>query len=267
MKLPIYQVDAFTDRIFAGNPAAVMPLDKWLSDDLLQHIAIENNLSETAYLVPRDEGYDLRWFTPGVEVNLCGHATLASAHVLFEYLDHPSDEILFHTLSGELKVRRSERGLTLDFPAIEMTSAPVKEPICEALGAMAISASIPVTDPWMVIYEFANEQQVRELEPDFRALLAASDHAIVATAAAEQGDFVSRFFGPQVGVDEDPVTGSAHCCLTPYWAHKLGRTKLNARQISPRGGDLACELSGGRVFMTGSAVMFMQGTIEIPDPL
>ena len=183
---------------------------------------------------------------------------------LFEHLDHPGDEILFYTSSGELKVRRSERGLALDFPAIEMTSAPLEDPICEALGALAIAASIPLVYPWMVIYEFANEQQVRELEPDFRALLAATEHAIVATAAAEQGGFVSRFFGPQVGVDEDPVTGSAHCCLTPYWAQKLGRARLNAKQISPRGGDLACELSGGRVFITGSAVTFMQGTIDIP---
>ena len=183
---------------------------------------------------------------------------------LFEHLDHPGDEILFYTSSGELKVRRSERGLALDFPAIEMTSAPLEDPICEALGALAIAASIPLVDPWMVIYEFANEQQVRELEPDFRALLAATEHAIVATAAAEQGGFVSRFFGPQVGVDEDPVTGSTHCCLTPYWAQKLGRARLNAKQISPRGGDLACELSGGRVFITGSAVTFMQGTIDIP---
>jgi PhzF family phenazine biosynthesis protein len=265
MKLPIYQVDAFADRIFAGNPAAVVPLDKWLSDELLQHIAMENNLSETAYLVSRDEGYELRWFAPAVEISLCGHATLASAHILFEHLDYQSDEILFHTRSGELKVRRSERGLTLDFPATEMTSAPVEDLVCEALGAVAIAASIPVADPWVVIYEFASEQQVRELEPDFRALLATSDHPIVATAAAEQGDFVSRFFGPQLGVDEDPVTGSAHCCLTPYWAQKLGRTKLNARQISARGGNLACELSDGRVFMTGRAVTFMQGTIDIPD--
>ena len=183
---------------------------------------------------------------------------------LFEHLDHPGDEILFYTSSGELKVRRSERGLALDFPAIEMTSAPLEDPICEALGALALAASIPLVYPWMVIYEFANEQQVRELEPDFRALLAATEHAIVATAAAEQGGFVSRFFGPQVGVDEDPVTGSTHCCLTPYWAQKLGRARLNAKQISPRGGDLACELSGGRVFITGSAVTFMQGTIDIP---
>ncbi|MFT6956632.1 MAG: PhzF family phenazine biosynthesis protein [Halieaceae bacterium] len=264
MKLPIYQVDAFTDRIFAGNPAAVMPLEKWLSDELLQHLAMENNLSETAYFVSRDEGYELRWFAPAVEISLCGHATLASAHILFENLDHQTDEILFYTRSGELKVRRSEHGLTLDFPATEMTQAPVEGLVCEALGAVAIAAAIQVADPWMVIYEFASEQQVRELEPDFRALLASSEYAIVATAAAEQGDFVSRFFGPQLGIDEDPVTGSAHCCLTPYWAQKLGRTKLKARQISARGGNLACELGDGRVFMTGTAVTFMKGTVEIP---
>ena len=265
MKLPIYQADAFADRIFAGNPAAVMPLENWLDDDLLQQIAMENNLSETAYLVARDAGYELRWFTPEVEVNLCGHATLASAHVLFEHLAYEGDEILFYTRSGELRVSRAEHGLTLDFPALQMEPAPVEAAVCAALGAEAIAASIPVADPWMVICEFENEAQVRGLAPDFRALLAASPHAIVATAAGDQVDFVSRFFGPQVGVDEDPVTGSAHCCLTVYWSEKLGRTSLKARQISPRGGNVDCELRGGRVFMTGTAVTFMQGTIEIPD--
>ncbi len=265
MNIPIYQADAFASEVFAGNPAAIMPLEQWLPDKLLQSIAMENNLSETAYLVAKDAGYELRWFTPDVEVDLCGHATLASAHVLFEHLAYEGEEIVFYTRSGELRVTRSSQGLTLDLPAIALVETRVEEAVCAALGAQAVAAAIPAHQPWKVVYEFADEQQVKGLRPDFRALLEASEQSVVVTAPGEQVDFVSRFFGPQVGIDEDPVTGSAHCCLMVYWAEKLGRTKLSARQVSARGGDLQCELIGDRVYLTGQGVTFMTGTVVLPE--
>jgi PhzF family phenazine biosynthesis protein len=261
MELPIYQVDAFADKVFAGNPAAVMPLDEWLDDQILQAIAMENNLSETAYLVRQGKGYGLRWFTPAVEVDLCGHATLAAAHVLFEHLDFPQEEILFHTRSGDLRVRRSAAGLTLDFPAAVLESVDVNLAVCEALGSTASEAVIPRDNPHAVVYVYEFEQDIAGLRPDFGALRAASEHCIVVTAPGDECDFVSRFFGPQVGIDEDPVTGSAHCSLVPYWAGRLHLDTLRARQISTRGGDLSCELRDGRVFMTGTAVTFMQGRV------
>ena len=249
MDLPIYQVDAFAARPFEGNPAAVMPLQAWLPDATLQALAMENNLAETAFMVPADGGFALRWFTPAVEVDLCGHATLASAHVLFEHLDFPGDEISFATRSGELRVRRSGQGLTLDFPAIELVEVPVLDAVCAALGASATAAAQAADNPGQVLYAFDSEAQVAALAPDFRALQAASDIAVIATAPGAAHDFVSRFFGPQVGVDEDPVTGSAHCSLVPYWVGVLGKSRLRARQISARGGELDCELREGRVFM------------------
>ena len=261
MELPIYQVDAFADKVFAGNPAAIMPLQQWLDDATLQAIAMENNLSETAFLVPRGEGYQLRWFTPTVEVDLCGHATLAAAHVLFEHLQHPSDDILFHTRSGDLRVRRSAAGLTLDFPAASLLPADVDAAICRALGATASEAVIARDNPHAVVYVYEFEEDVAGLQPDFAALRAASEHCIIATAPGDDCDFVSRFFGPQVGIDEDPVTGSAHCSLVPYWVRRLHLEQLQARQISARGGILACELRDGRVFMTGRGVTYMHGTV------
>lgn len=264
MKLPLYQVDAFSEQAFGGNPAAVMPLQRWLEDSLLQDIAAENNLSETAFLVAGDKGYELRWFTPAVEVPLCGHATLASAHVLFEHLDYRGEEVLFFTRSGELRVQRSKRGLTLDFPGQTLVETAVDKRVTQALGASAQLAVIADRDPTMVVYVFANEAQVAALHPDFSALAQASEHGVIATAVGDRHDFVSRFFGPQVGIDEDPVTGSAHCSLVPYWARKLGRSTLHARQISARGGELLCEWSDGRVLMTGRAVTYMQGTVFLP---
>ncbi len=265
MEWPIYQVDAFADRVFAGNPAAVMPLEYWPEDSLLQAIAMENNLAETAFLVPRDPGYALRWFTPRVEVDLCGHATLAAAHVLFEYLDHPGEEILFHTRSGELWVRRAPAGLTLDFPAHNLQITGVEVAVCDALGAMASEAVIPSNSPHAVVYVYEFESDIAALAPDIPALLAASPLPVIATAPGEECDFVSRFFAPHVGIDEDPVTGSAHCSLVPYWASRLRRERLRARQISARGGTLDCELRDGRVFMTGRAVTFMRGRVELPQ--
>jgi len=263
MELPIYQVDAFADRIFSGNPAAVMPLEQWLDDASLQAIAMENNLSETAYLVRRDAGFELRWFTPAVEVDLCGHATLAAAHVLFEHLAQPGDDLLFYTRSGELRVRRAGSALTLDFPATKLQNVEVDLTVCKALGAIASEAVIASDNPHAVVYVYEFESDVAGLQPDFPALLAASPHCIIATAPGDSCDFVSRFFGPQVGIDEDPVTGSAHCSLVPYWAGRLHQNRLQARQISARGGNLDCELRDGRVFMTGTVVTFMRGVVTL----
>ena len=261
MKLPIYQVDAFASKLFAGNPAAVMPLEKWLDDTVLQAIAMENNLSETAFLVACDQGYELRWFTPAVEVDLCGHATLAAAHALFAHMGEAGDEVRFQTHSGELRVRREGVLLTLDFPETELEPAEVDLGICKALGATASEAVIPRNDPHSVLYVYEFEEDVANLQPDFPALHAASEHCVIVTAPGNECDFVSRFFGPQVGIDEDPVTGSAHCVLVPYWSKRLKQQTLEASQISARGGELACKLEGGRVFMTGAAVTFMQGVV------
>jgi PhzF family phenazine biosynthesis protein len=203
----------------------------------------------------------LRWFTPTVEVNLCGHATLAAAHALFEHLGEPGEEVVFQTRSGELRVRRAQGQLTLDFPVIALVPAEVDLAVCRALGATASEAVISAQAPHSVVYVYEFEQDVAALKPDFSALRGASEHCIIVTAPGDDCDFVSRFFGPQVGIDEDPVTGSAHCALVPYWSRRLGQARLRARQISARGGELACELRDGRVFMTGRAVTFMRGTV------
>jgi PhzF family phenazine biosynthesis protein len=262
MALPIYQVDAFADVVFKGNPAAVMPLPNWLDDHLLQAIAMENNLSETAYLVTAAEGYELRWFTPLVEVDLCGHATLAAAHVLFEHLDYGGNAISFHTRSGLLRVHRSGARLTLDFPATALHSIDVDIAVCKALGATASEALAPSGNSGAVLYVYEFEDDVARLNPDFSALLAASARSVIVSAPGNDCDVVSRFFAPHVGINEDPVTGSAHCSLVPYWADRLHKNQLQCRQISARGGRLDCELRDGRVFMTGSAVTFMQGFVQ-----
>ena len=263
MKLPIYQVDAFTSELFGGNPAAVMPLDRWLEDELLQAIAMENNLSETAFLVASGDAYELRWFTPATEVDLCGHATLASAHTLFEHLGHAGDMIRFQTRSGELSVSRAGELLTLDFPAYELSTAPVDIAVCDALGATA-SEVMQVEGAIKQLFVFEFEEDITGLSPDFAALRKATDQCVIVTAPGNDCDFVSRFFGPAVGVDEDPVTGSAHCALVPYWAGRTGKTAMSARQVSSRGGELDCELRGGRVAMSGRGVTFMQGEVTLP---
>ena len=263
MELPIYQVDAFADAVFTGNPAAVMPLQEWLPDSTLQALAMENNLSETAFLVPHEDGHELRWFTPLTEVELCGHATLAAAHVLFRHLAAEGDTLQFQTRSGTLRVARDDRGLTLDFPATQMQAAEVDPAICRALGGNASEALEPAGyGATLYIYEF--EEDIAGLSPDFSALRTASQRNIIVSAPGDACDVVSRFFGPQVGIDEDPVTGSAHCALVPYWARRLGQDTLQARQISPRGGTLMCELRGDRVLMTGTAVTYMTGTVALP---
>lgn len=262
MVLPIYQVDAFAEGIFKGNPAAVMPLERWLDDELLAAIAMENNLSETAYVVKVDNGFELRWFTPQVEVDLCGHATLAAAHVLFDHLAYTGDEIVFHTRSGALRVRRSGTRLTLDFPATELVPVDVDLTVCKALGAIASEALCPRGDKGALLYVYEFQEDLEKLQPDFAALVAASSRNVIVSAPGDECDVVSRFFAPGVGINEDPVTGSAHCALVPYWAARLHKTRLQCRQISARGGNLDCELQGGRVFMTGSAVTFMQGFVQ-----
>lgn len=261
MILPMYQVDAFTDSVFSGNPAAVCILDEWLKDDLLQSIAAENNLSETAFLVRNDEGFDLRWFTPITEVALCGHATLASAHVLFCCRDWPSDQITFSTRkAGPLYVTRDGDRLTLDFPARPATARTAPPGLTEALGVLPV-AILGSAEDLLVVLEC--EEAVRSLQPDFSALQKVECRGVIVTARGDQCDFVSRFFAPRVGINEDPVTGSAHCVLIPYWSGVLGCTDLHARQVSARGGELFCTLRKERVSIAGRAALYLQGQISL----
>ncbi|AKS42559.1 PhzF family phenazine biosynthesis protein [Wenzhouxiangella marina] len=257
MELKLFQVDAFADRLFEGNPAAVVPLEAWLPDGVMQAIAMENNLSETAFFVREGEAYQLRWFTPEAEVDLCGHATLASAHVLFEHLGYSEPVIRFLSRSGELTVEKGEQGLTLDFPAIKPEPMEMLPEIVEGLGAEPV-ALLGAPD-YVAVFE--SEEQVRGLEPDFAVLKRLDRRGVLATAPGKAFDFVSRCFFPKLQVDEDPVTGSAHCKLVPYWAERLGKTELIARQASKRGGTLLCELAGDRVRLTGRAVEYLRGTI------
>ncbi len=260
MKFDQYQVSAFSSKPFAGNPAAVVPLTEWLPDETLQAIAAENNLSETAFYLPQEDGFELRWFTPTVEVELCGHATLATAHILFNELNHDADSIRFSTrYSGDLMVSQDERGICIDLPAYAIHETDIHPAIGEALNGVPSAA---YAAPFWV-YLFDSEDQVRALAPDFRALTVASDLPVIVTAPGDEVDFVSRFFGPQVGVDEDPVTGSAHCALVPLWSEKLSKTTLTARQLSKRTGDLLCELQGDRVLLHGHALTFLRGQIDI----
>jgi len=257
MRIPLYQVDAFSGRVFAGNPAAVCPLETWLSDEQMQSIARENNLSETAFFVPEGDGYRLRWFTPGVEVDLCGHATLASAFVIFQHLAPELNSVSFQTRSGELIVTRNGDRLTMDFPSRPPGPVEVHPQLLPALGE----------EPWQVlgasdylaVYE--SEDQVRALRPDMGKLMEVDLFAVIVTAPGGDCDFVSRFFAPSKGVPEDPVTGRAHCTLIPYWSRRLGKKHLFARQVSARGGELWCEDRGDRVQISGQAAEFLQGTI------
>jgi PhzF family phenazine biosynthesis protein len=260
MNLPIFQVDAFSSTVFRGNPAAICPLTHWLPDETLQSIAAENNLAETAYFVPDNGRFHLRWFTPGCEVDLCGHATLASAFVLFEYLNHPGETIAFDTKSGELTVTREGNLLTLDFPS--RPPAPIiPEPgLIEAIGGHPLEI-LAARD---VVLVYATEPEVLALAPDMAALTKLDHFGFIATAPGTQSDFVSRFFAPAKGVPEDPVTGSAHTTLIPYWAAKIGKTNLLARQLSKRTGELYCQLAGNRVKIAGHATPYLRGTITIP---
>ncbi len=259
MRIPIFQVDAFSERPFAGNPAAVCPLESWLPDDVMQSIAAENNLAETAFFVQNGKSFHLRWFTPAVEVDLCGHATLASACVLWERLDFNRDTIDFDTKSGRLRVTRDGDLLALDFPS--RPPEPCEEPreLASALGGASVPSAVLAARDYFVVYE--SEQQVRALRPDMARLSLIDRFAVIVTAPGERADFVSRFFAPAKGVPEDPVTGSAHCTLIPYWSRRLGKTKLRAMQVSQRGGELYCEDLGERVRIAGHARLFLEGVI------
>jgi len=262
MKIPIYQIDAFTQTQtpFSGNPAAVCPLDTWLDDATLQNIAAENNLAETAFIVPRDEGYDLRWFTPTVEVDLCGHATLASAYVVFNYLQPVLESVSFETMSGTLVVTRDGERLSMNFPVWASTPIPVSDALSDALGEAP--SELHLSRDILAVYD--DEATVRKLSPDYRKLMAVEEgFGVIVTAKGDTVDFVSRFFVPKGGIDEDPVTGSAHCTLVPFWAERHGRSELVAHQVSARGGELRCELRGDRVIMSGHCVLFLVGSIHL----
>jgi len=259
MKIPVYQVDAFTSRVFAGNPAAVCPLDAWLPDDQLQSIATENNLSETAYIVREDGGYRIRWFTPGVEVDLCGHATLASGWVMFNLLGQTGDSMTFQSKSGPLSVARAGDLLTLDFPARPPKPVEGSDELIAALGGEPLEF-LAARDTMAV---YGSEEEVRALRPDFKRLAQLDAWAFIVTATGRDCDFVSRFFAPAKGIDEDPVTGSAHCTLIPFWAGRYGKNHLHARQVSRRGGELFCELAGDRVKIAGHAALFLEGSIYL----
>ncbi|MBK5005479.1 PhzF family phenazine biosynthesis protein [Pseudomonas sp. S32] len=262
MQLEIFQVDAFSAEPFGGNPAAVIPLEHWLPDQVLQRIAEENNLSETAYFVRNGEGFDLRWFTPAVEVDLCGHATLASAYVLFEQLGEPAQVLRFNTRSGELRVTRGDDGLlAMDFPAKQPAAEEMPAGLLEALGlhqALALYRS----DDYVVVIE--DPLLLDALQPDFVALSRYDVRGIAVTAAGRGFDFVTRWFGPRVGVNEDPVTGSAHTSLAPIWAERLGKQRLACEQGGARKGQLHCEVPGnGRVIISGRAALYLRGTVFV----
>lgn len=261
MKLDIFQVDAFTNKPFGGNPAAVVPLDAWLTDERMLSIAAENNLAETAFFVNNGDRYEIRWFTPQVEVNLCGHATLASAHVIFNELKLESSEIKFHShRSGELGVTKNGDKLVLDFPAYPMKEI---EPI-----PMLVEAEVSPLKYWesqgnMLFLLLENQKAVEELQPDMHKVLELPYDEVIITAKGDDCDFASRMFAPRIGINEDPVTGAIHCSLIPHWAGLLGKNELFARQVSRRGGELFCELAGERVKIGGNAVLYLKGEIYV----
>ena len=260
MELDLYQVDAFAEEVFGGNPAAVVPLYEWLSDELMQKIAAENNLSETAFFVRKGEYYELRWFTPEFEIDLCGHATLATAYVLYEFLDYQEPAVVFETKSGRLFVDREGEMLSMDFPSWPAREIQVTERVSHALGLRPKGLFAGERDMMAV---FNTEAEVRSLKPDYREMANLDAVCLIATAPGLDHDFVSRTFCPSAGIMEDPVTGSAHCTLVPYWAHRLGKDVLTAYQASARGGLLQCEYLGDRVKIAGKAVCYMKGTVTL----
>jgi len=263
-KLPLYQIDAFTDRLFSGNPAAVCMLDEWLPDLLMQQIAAENNLAETAFVVPVEEGFSIRWFTPAVEVDLCGHATLASAYVLFNILNFQGDEIRFFSpRSGLLKVSREKEMLFLDFPSDSLSEHPDMIPTVETcLGTRPLEIFRGKTD---LVAVFEKEQDIRDIIPDLGSIARLEARGLIVTAPGDRVDFVSRFFAPQSGINEDPVTGSAHTSLAPLWHGKLGKTNMKAQQLSARGGSLSCEYRQDRCLIGGKAKLYLTGEIHIEE--
>jgi PhzF family phenazine biosynthesis protein len=259
MSIPYYQVDAFTGSLFSGNPAGIAILIEWMPDEVLQSIAAENNLAETAFVVPRGSHFDLRWFTPEIEVDLCGHATLAAAHVLFDHLGYRHVSVEFHTRSGLLPVTRSEKLLTLDFPSRPAIACELPDALAEGLGA--IPQEVYKARDYLAV--FGSEADVRALRPKMEALAKLPCLGIIATAPGVACDFVSRFFAPSAGVSEDPVTGSAHCTLIPYWSRRLKRYQLQALQVSKRGGELFCAERGERVSISGRAVTYSTGFLHV----
>ncbi len=259
MKLPIYTVDAFSAHVFGGNPAAVVVMERWLDDATLQAIAAENNLSETAFVIPAEECSRLRWFTPTMEMDLCGHATLATAHVLFEQRYGDRNLLRFETRSGTLAVTRHQGLLYLDLPSRPGEAVVISKALTDALGAAPVEA-VRSRD-LMVVFE--SEADVQRFSPNLPAIERLDEFALIVTAPGTEVDFVSRFFAPGAGVPEDPVTGSAHCTLIPYWASRLGKAKLTARQLSKRGGQLMCELRGERVLIGGATVEYLRGEINV----
>ncbi len=259
MKLPIYQVDAFTDKIFGGNPAAVCPLETWLPDNIMQQIALENSVAETAFFIPVSDGFEIRWFTPEIEMDLCGHATLATAHVLSKHLNTPLTSLKFHSKSGVLTVTIENELLTLDFPSRKPEPCNVPQIISDAIEEKPVE--VLKSRDYLLVFE--NEEIIRNMKPDQTILnqINLDPGGVIVTAQGNEVDFVSRFFTPQATIFEDPVTGSAHCSLIPYWSEKLGKDSLLALQISPRTGKLFCKNSGERVLISGEAVTYLEGEI------
>jgi len=261
MKFKMYQVDAFTNTLFAGNPAAVCILDsEWLPDDTMQQIAAENNLAETAFVVGTGKSYSIRWFTPTMEVDLCGHATLASAHVLFQHEGFLGEEVVFASRSGNLGVKKQQGMYRLDFPVDIVSPVPITSDLLAGFSVEPIEAYRGKTD---VLLLFKDEKEILDVKVDLSAVAIVEARGVIITAPGTKHDFVSRFFGPQSGIDEDPVTGSAHTTLVPVWAKILGRTEFKAAQLSKRGGELYCELAGDRVYITGNAKTFFEAKVEI----
>ncbi len=258
--MKIYQVDAFTGEIFRGNPAAVCPLKEWVSEELMQKIAAENNLSETAFYVPEKDGFHIRWFTPTTEVELCGHATLATAHVLFNNEKYAKEEIIFYCQVGILKVTKKEKLITLNFPTSKLTLSSPSDILSDALGKTPLEYH---TGGAFGMAVFSSEEDILSISPDFSTLKKINESIIIITAKGKEVDFVSRVFGPKVGINEDPVTGAAHTRLIPYWSEKINKKKLNAAQLSERRGQLQCEDLGERVLISGEAVTYLIGEINI----
>lgn len=259
LKIPVYQVDAFASRVFSGNPAAVCPLKKWLPDEQMQAIATENNLAMTAFFVPNQDGYDIRWFTPTVEVPLCGHATLASAFIIFHDLAPAAKSVRFETKSGALIVTRDGDLLSMDFPSNSPAESALFPQLEAVLGGQP--ETVLKARDYMAVY--ASEEEVKKVAPNLDLLLQIDTFGLIVTAPGKQVDFVSRFFAPAQGIPEDSVTGSAHCTLIPYWSKRLGKKKLHAQQVSARGGELWCEDRGERVSISGKAVRFLEGSIHL----
>lgn len=259
--ITLYQADAFTDQLFGGNPAAVCPLQEWLPDEVMQQIAAENNLAETAFFVPKGHEFELRWFTPTSEIDLCGHATLAAAHILFMHLGYQADSINFHTMkAGVLAVSKEDNVYTLNFPSQMPVATEAPAGLVEALGGKKPAEILKARD-YVLVYD--TEDDIKALSPDFKALSKIDSICVIVTAPGAASDFVSRVFAPAIGIDEDPVTGSAHCSLIPYWAARLKKDKLYAFQVSSRKGELWCELKGNRVLISGKAVTYLKGEIYV----